>query len=320
MKLKHLESALSSITREFPSPNVELEQYPTSAHLAALVGLTALENNDIGEGRTALDLGCGTGMLAISCALLDTDYVIALDCDAEAMTVARNNVENLELEDKIDFLLGKVKAPPFNNNNIHQGTSDDKHVNNGRGNRGKKGGRGGKQGRGSRGGRGRSRNNNNGGSDSYSSAPPPMPPITISNNGAGDDDGISLRAKCVDTVITNPPFGTKQNAGYDIQFLRTAIRLARRAVYSFHKTSTRDYLIRTLRNDWGLDVKVVAQMKFDIPNMYKFHQKKSVDVEVDLIRVCLETDTKNDKSNSLEIQQPEHQNEDNDDEEEEEYR
>lgn len=26
-------------------------------------------------------------------------------------------------------------------------------------------------------------------------------------------------------------------------------------------------------------------MKFDIPNMYKFHKQKSVDVEVDLLRV-----------------------------------
>ena len=37
MKLRHLEAALSSITREFDSPKVALEQYPTSAHLTACV-------------------------------------------------------------------------------------------------------------------------------------------------------------------------------------------------------------------------------------------------------------------------------------------
>lgn len=36
----------------------------------------------------------------------------------------------------------------------------------------------------------------------------------------------------------------------------------------------------------GLHVEVVAQMKFGIPNMYRFHKQKSVDVDVDLIRIC----------------------------------
>lgn len=42
-------------------------------------------------------------------------------------------------------------------------------------------------------------------------------------------------------------------------------------------------------------MKVVAEMKFDIPNMYKFHKQKSVDVEVDLIRVGLPLDSKDDE-------------------------
>jgi hypothetical protein len=106
--------------------------------------------------------------------------------------------------------------------------------------------------------------------------------LSYDNN---NDDGIPLQSKIVDTVITNPPFGTKNNEGIDVQFLKTAIRLARQAVYSFHKTSTRTYMIKLIRESWGLDVEVVAQMKFDIPNMYKFHKEKSVDVVVDLIRI-----------------------------------
>lgn len=42
-----------------------------------------------------------------------------------------------------------------------------------------------------------------------------------------------------DTVIMNPPFGTKHNSGMDIKFLETAMCLANSAVYSLHKTSTR---------------------------------------------------------------------------------
>lgn len=45
--------------------------------------------------------------------------------------------------------------------------------------------------------------------------------------------------KAFDTVIMNPPFGTKHNAGMDMRFLEVAMRLANGAVYSLHKTSTR---------------------------------------------------------------------------------
>jgi predicted RNA methylase len=45
---------------------VALEQYPTSPHLTAAVILAALERDDVGPGRTVVDLGCGTGMLSIA--------------------------------------------------------------------------------------------------------------------------------------------------------------------------------------------------------------------------------------------------------------
>lgn len=45
--------------------------------------------------------------------------------------------------------------------------------------------------------------------------------------------------KQFDTVIMNPPFGTKHNAGLDEKFLEVALRLSSHSVYSLHKTSTR---------------------------------------------------------------------------------
>lgn len=42
-----------------------------------------------------------------------------------------------------------------------------------------------------------------------------------------------------DTVLMNPPFGTKHNAGTDMKFLDTAFKISNKAVYSLHKTSTR---------------------------------------------------------------------------------
>ena len=41
---------------------------------------------------------------------------------------------------------------------------------------------------------------------------------------------------------------------------------------------------RCAAEEWGVKLEVVAELKFDIPQMYKFHKKKSVDVEVDFLR------------------------------------
>lgn len=53
-----------------------------------------------------------------------------------------------------------------------------------------------------------------------------------------DDEGILTGFK-FDTVIMNPPFGTRQN-NLDMIFLKRAISLTNGVVYSLHKTSTRD--------------------------------------------------------------------------------
>jgi len=280
MKQKHLESCLSSIpNRVFPDPKIQLEQYPTSVNLAASIVLTALAKGDAGKGRTILDLGCGTGNLGLAFAMVKSDFVYLVDCDSDALDLARENVEMLEEEELIgsgsedsdgccmgvELIKAKLKYDPPTRN---------------QGGDGSRGGKG--RGRG-RGGRGRGRGAGRGS-------------VTLTQPSTDNqDDGIPLPSKMVDTVITNPPFGTKNNEGIDVQFLKTAIRLARRSVYSFHKTSTRPFLMKLLRDKWGLDVEVVAQMKFDIPNMYKFHKQKCVDVEVDLIRVFWEEDTIKDK-------------------------
>lgn len=78
-----------------------------------------------------------------------------------------------------------------------------------------------------------------------------------------------------DTVIMNPPFGTKHNTGVDMKFLGTALAMARKAVYSLHKTSTREHIQKKAK-DWGVKMEVIAELRFDLPATYKFHKKKSV--------------------------------------------
>ncbi|KAF6030362.1 METTL5 [Bugula neritina] len=89
--------------------------------------------------------------------------------------------------------------------------------------------------------------------------------------------------KCFDTVVMNPPFGTKHNKGIDMKFLRAGLELSTTAVYSLHKTSTREHILKVC-NDWGVKAQVVAELRYDIPATYKHHKKRSVDIEVDFYR------------------------------------
>jgi rRNA N6-adenosine-methyltransferase METTL5 len=58
-------------------------------------------------------------------------------------------------------------------------------------------------------------------------------------------------------------------------------------VYSYHKTATRAYILKKCATEWKhlvKNVKVLAQMKFEIPKSYRFHKKEAVSVDVDLYR------------------------------------
>lgn len=209
------------------------------------------------------------GMLGIAFALLNSDIVYLVDCDEDALLLAKENLEYLEEEELVGCDEGGCLGLEIVRAKV-------KYVK-------PKGGIGGGGGRG-KGGRGRGHGRCNNGQGRGKRQQPSADNIQSNRLDLNMDDGIPLPSKMVDTVITNPPFGTKNNEGIDVQFLKTSIRLARRSVYSFHKSSTRPYLLKLIHS-WGLNVEVVAEMKFDIQNMYKFHKEKMKDVEVDLIRV-----------------------------------
>ncbi|XP_037933967.1 rRNA N6-adenosine-methyltransferase METTL5 [Teleopsis dalmanni] len=86
-----------------------------------------------------------------------------------------------------------------------------------------------------------------------------------------------------DTIVTNPPFGTKNNAGIDMRFVENGIKLATNAVYSLHKTATREYIKKKCK-EWNVVGEVVAKLNYNIDASYKFHKNKSVDIEVDFWR------------------------------------
>lgn len=112
--------------------------------------------------------------------------------------------------------------------------------------------------------------------------------VELINVNVLDTDALdkALSGRHFETVILNPPFGTKDNAGIDMHFLEVALKYADKAVYSLHKSSTRDYITRKAKESWKCkDVQVLAQIKFEIKNQFSFHKKDRMMVDVDLIRL-----------------------------------
>lgn len=86
----------------------------------------------------------------------------------------------------------------------------------------------------------------------------------------------------VDTVVMNPPFGTKR-AHADTHFLEVALSLAR-VVYSIHKSSTRSYVDRWLSQHSAHAERMISG-KMDIPHQFPFHRRRRQYIDVDVYRI-----------------------------------
>jgi putative methylase len=89
MKLRQLEMALQRCAG-FEKPRAAWEQYQTPAPLAARLLYDAFVSGDI-AGKAIVDLGCGTGILAIGAALLGARSVRGIDLDPDAIRIAEKN-------------------------------------------------------------------------------------------------------------------------------------------------------------------------------------------------------------------------------------
>lgn len=104
-----LELFLSRI-KPHPSPNARLEQYTTSESAAAtLLYLAAYRYGDIAD-KKVLDLGCGTGRLALGSILLGAESVVGVDIDRLAVKLASENSTKLGFTSKANWFIGDVNA------------------------------------------------------------------------------------------------------------------------------------------------------------------------------------------------------------------
>jgi putative methylase len=95
---------------EQPTPQARLEQYTTSPRLAAnMLYLAAYSNGDIIR-KSVLDLGCGTGRLALGAAFLGAGSVVGIDIDPLAIKTARENTSQTNLSGAVDWINGDIAA------------------------------------------------------------------------------------------------------------------------------------------------------------------------------------------------------------------
>jgi len=197
VRKRDLEIALQAIAPH-PNPKVDLEQYTTPADIAADILFRACYTYGDIRGKTVLDLGTGTGRLAIGAAILGANQVIGIDIDAESLHAASSN--SMRMQVKVEWIVGDIET---------------------------------------------------------------------------------VRG-LFDTVIMNPPFGTKREHA-DIKFLRVALKIGK-VIYSIHKSTTHSFLSRWLR-DADTEFEVLMTTKILIPHQYNFHHKRSHAVVVDALRI-----------------------------------
>ncbi len=93
-----------------PSPRPDLEQYTIPANTAATMLYIAAYMNDDILNKRILDLGCGTGRLALGAAFLGAKDVVGLDIDRIAVNVASENSIQLDLEQKVQWVAGSLEV------------------------------------------------------------------------------------------------------------------------------------------------------------------------------------------------------------------
>lgn len=114
-------------------------------------------------------------------------------------------------------------------------------------------------------------------------------------------NSLSKFYETFDIVITNPPFGTKNNIGFfilhifviirnlgiDMKFVDKGLQLLRKGgtLYSLHKTSTRSFIEKKAKKDWqNVKVECIAELRWNLDKTYPHQKKKTIDIDVDLFK------------------------------------
>ena len=81
--------------------------FGTGTHATTSLCLKILENY-VSQGINVLDIGCGSGILAIASVLLGAKKAIGVDIDAQSVKTAKENAEINKIEEKCEFIHGDL--------------------------------------------------------------------------------------------------------------------------------------------------------------------------------------------------------------------
>ncbi|RXK46645.1 METTL5 family protein [Halorientalis pallida] len=101
-----------AIVAGFENPSASLEQYRTPPELAAHLVHTADLQGDV-EHRTVVDLGCGTGMLALGAALRGPTRVVGIDVDPAPLATATENERKVASASAVEWLRADATQAPI---------------------------------------------------------------------------------------------------------------------------------------------------------------------------------------------------------------
>lgn len=80
--------------------------FGTGTHPTTALCLEWLDSLDL-EGKTVIDFGCGSGILAIAALKLGAKSAIGIDIDPQAILASRNNAEQNGVENRLELFLAK---------------------------------------------------------------------------------------------------------------------------------------------------------------------------------------------------------------------
>jgi putative methylase len=99
---------LLSQAKAHPTPSPDLEQYTIPSDVAATMLYTAAYASDDVVGKKVLDLGCGTGRLALGAAFLGAKDVVGIDIDKTAVKAAVDNSIRTGLKERVQWVVADI--------------------------------------------------------------------------------------------------------------------------------------------------------------------------------------------------------------------
>jgi ribosomal protein L11 methyltransferase len=84
--------------------------FGTGTHPTTALCLEWLASHDL-SGKTVIDYGCGSGILAVAAVLLGAKHAVAVDIDPQALTATQDNALKNTVQDKISCYLPEQFRP-----------------------------------------------------------------------------------------------------------------------------------------------------------------------------------------------------------------